>query len=123
MASVKKKKTRARAAMQDVRTSVGKCWTNMLISHNDRKNDALFYWISFMLFLLTLFSSVIGSLAITLAESQLALVGIPIFIGCVGLSLHWFQCTSARYWSPLPHNLDNAHINLENESENIIDTF
>lgn len=95
----------------------------MLISHNDRKNDALFYWISFMLFLLTLFCSLIASLAITLAESQWALLGIPIFIFCVALSLHWYQCSSVKYWSPLPHNLDNAHINLENDSENVIDTF
>ena len=111
--------------MQDVRTSLGKCWTNALIAHNDRKNDALFYWISFMLFLLTLFCSVVGSVAITLAESQWAMIGVPIFILFVGLTLHWFQCLSVRYWSPREHDPihSGTHINLENDMDNVIDSL
>lgn len=109
---------------QDLRTSLGRFWTNVIIAHNDRKNDTVFYWISFCLFLLTLFCSVIGSLTITLAESNWALVAIPIFIFLVGASFHWHQCFAARYWSVVPHDpVNNVHINLENDSENVIDSY
>lgn len=108
--------------MQDVRTSLGKFWTNVLVSHNDRKNDAVFYWISLCLCLATLFCSVVGSLTIVLADSNWALLIIPIFLFLSGATLHWHQRFSARYWAVAPHDpVDNAHINLENE--NVIDSY
>lgn len=102
--------------MQDLKTSAGKCWTNAIISHNDRKNDALFYWISFMLYLFTLFSSVVGTVAITFSESHWAILGIPILSIALALSTHWYQCLSVRYWSSNYLPSENGHVNLgENE--------
>lgn len=85
--------------MQSLQSSFATLWTNIQTNHNDRKNDAILYYLSFSLYIMILFGAIYTAPSIIQAGPILMLVGILSFFLAITLSTHWYQSLSVRYWS------------------------